>query len=991
MKFTPRALIALLALTALSLFTATARAADVTVNVHDAATQKPLSGAKVTVGGGKSKQDFYTADDGSIKVPVANPKNLSLTVASDGYAPLQQYYYQRGPSDTMPDHFDFPLEHAISVSGTVVDQNNTPLAGAKVQCVINKKLSNPNLRLGASWTTVTADAMGNWSVAGIPETFDDIQLGAYHRDCIGENPYIPLDSFKDLAALKNGTATLKLFRGTPVTITVTDENGTPIRNATIGYGEDRVASNVYPTEKTNSKGLCTLGIKAGITAPLTIQAKGFSPELQRILIGDQPQAISIKLAAGHLLEGTVLDDKGDPAAKATVYIDTWRGARTLNKRLQTDVDGHFTWSEAPADEVKADVLTANGEKRGVSMKAGDENKVALSPPTSFKGTVVDAATGQPITNFTLALGIFFGNNQPLNWDYTNTEREVHRAGNSFDTTFSYPYPGRAVRVMADGYLPSDSSTFPMDGKEVEFTFKMEKGQPLAGKILNPDGSPAHDATVALVLAGGNLQLQNGTLPEWALRNALSTKSTADGSFSLPSQRDNYLLVVATDAGYVQADRDALQKNSTLTLEPWGRVEGVAMHGTKPAPGATIDGNTFRRSVATTAQQAAEEQRRPQVYNSLSTTTDDQGKFTFERVAPGDMSVGIRVSMGDRSWTTTNSETVTVLPGKTVTAQVGGKGRAVTGRIVLPADIQAKPHTFQYATIQDDRKENPFHLPFDYFLLPADQRKAWLEKWQTSDEGKKATEEQRKNAQNRKFFNFPVNADGSFTAEGITEGNYILNASVAEITNENRYGGKQLAFATTKFAMPPIPGGVSDEPLDVGTIPASLASTSAMGRAAGAPQVKTLDGQPWNFEDHKNQYLLIYLFSPKVPASDALTDKLKPVWDAVGKNENFTIVGLSVDADVAAAKAYVAAHQIPWTIVTADESGNQSLLQSLAYRDFPAAHLLGPNGQMVGQFIAPDKHLSPVQSALAPKPAPPTEKPAKPAKPPTAIDPSDKLP
>ncbi len=988
MKLTPRALIAIVTLGALSLF---ASAADVTVNVRDAATQKPLSGAKVTVGSGKSKQDFYTADDGSVKVPVANPKNLSLLADSDGYAPLSQYFYQRSASDKLPDHFDFNLEHAISISGTVADENNNPLPGAKVFLEIQKKYADPNVHAANSWTTATTDAMGNWSFAGIPESFDSIALGAYHRDCIGDDTYIPLNPFKDTSALKSGTAVLKLAHGTPVTITVTDENGTPIRNASITYGEDRGSSNSIPAEKTNSKGLCALGIKAGVTAVLTIQAKGFSPDLQRIVIGSQPQTVAIKLEAGHLLEGTVLDAKGDPAAKATVYIETWRGARTLGKRLTTDVDGHFTWPEAPADEVKVDVLTSHGEKRGVSMKAGDENKVALVPPTTFKGTVVDAATGQPISKYTVALGISFQTDQPINWEYSDMNREVHPSGSTFDVEFSYPYPGRAVRVIADGYLPADSAIFPMDGKAVEFTFKMEKGEPLAGKLLNPDGSPAHDATIALVLSGNNLQLQNGTLADWALRNALSAKSAADGSFSLPSQRDKFLLVVATDSGYVEADRDALQKNTTLTLQAWGRVEGVAMHGTKPAAGATIDGNTFRRSTITTAQQAAEEQRRPQVYNSLSTTADDQGKFVIERVAPGELSLGIRVSLGNQSWTTTNSETVTVLPGKTVTAQVGGKGRIVTGRIVLPADINAKPHTFQFANIQEDHQSNPFHLPLDYFLLPTDQRKAWLEKWQTSDEGKKMMEEQRKNAQNRKFFNCPVNADGSFTAEGVTEGSYILNASVAEITNDNRYGGKQLAVASTKFTMPPIPGGVSDDPLDVGTIPAKAANTSAMGRIGDAPQLKTLDGQPWNFEDHKNQYVLVYVFSPKVAASDALTDKLKSVWDAVGKNENFTMIGLSFGTDVAAAKAYVAAHQIAWTIATADESSAPMILQGLAYRDFPAAHLLAPNGQMVAQFIAPDKLLTTVQSALAPKPAPATPATAKPAKPATTIDPNDKLP
>ena len=184
--------------------------------------------------------------------------------------------------------------------------------------------------------------------------------------------------------MKNGTAVLTLTRGTPVTITVKTAEGRAIRNATIGYGEDRVASNVYPTEKTNGQGVVTLGILPNVEAVLTIQMKAYAPELVRVHVGDGPQNVNITLQKGHLLEGNVLDANGDPAAGAQVYVDTWRGARTLNKNIKVDEDGHFSWTEAPADEVKVDVLTSHGEKRGVVMKAGDENRVTLTPPTPFR-------------------------------------------------------------------------------------------------------------------------------------------------------------------------------------------------------------------------------------------------------------------------------------------------------------------------------------------------------------------------------------------------------------------------------------------------------------------------------------------------------------------------------------------------------------------------------------------------------------------------------
>ena len=995
MKITPRALTALLSLCVL---VASTRAADVTVNVTDASTHKPLSGAKVTVGSGKSKQDFYTGDDGAIKVPVATPKTLILQVSSDGFAPLYQYYIPRGPSDAMPDHFDFSLEHAITISGTVVDQDNNPLSGAKVFINVQKKYPTPDVYLGTSWTNATTDAMGNWSYNGIPETFDSINMGAYHRDCIGDDTYIPLNPFKDVAALKNGTASFKLTRGNPVTITVTDENGSPVRNATITYGEDHNSSNAIPTEKTNSKGTCTLGIKAGNTAPLTIMAKGYSPEFQRVVIGSPPQALNIKLSAGHILEGTVVDSNGDPVAKASVYVESWRGVRTVNKRLSTDVDGHFSWTEAPADEVKVNVQAPHGQSRDVSMKAGDENKVTLTPPTTFKGTVVDAATNQPIDKYSVALGITWQLNDAIqNWDYADQNREVHPSGSIFDIEFSTTYPGRSIRVTADGYLPTDSPIFPAwTAKPSNSPSKWKRANPSPEKSSMPMALPSPTP-------------RSPSSPPAATSSSRTAKSPTTLS-ATPSPPEPLPTAPSLSPPSVMT-------TSSLPLPPSATPRLTATPSTKITPSPSSPGAALRASpcternpppaspsMATPSSDSPARPRpksrpnneNPRINDSISATTDDQGKFTIEHVVPGEISVGIRVPMSNNSWTTTNSESLTVEAGKTATVQVGGKGRTITGRIVLPADVEAQPHTFQYAFIQDDSQVQGRlgALPKEFYLLPKDQRADWRKKYEASDAGKKALEEQKKAATHSHNFNIPVKADGSFSAEGILEGNYRLNAYISGPS-----GGKQLAYVNTKFTMPPIPGGVSDDPLDIGTIPATTANARGGASAPGQPQITTLDGQPVDIETFQKKHVLIYVFSPNNPASDALNEKIKPIYDAFGKNENFTILGLVFNADNAAAKAYVADHHIPWTVATIDDKNADIFLAEFAGHDFPSAGLVNPQ-QGVNFYIAPDKLLTTVQSALSAQPTPAapasttTTAPAKAkktSKPATTIDPNDKLP
>ena len=67
----------------------------------------------------------------------------------------------------------------------------------------------------------------------------------------------------------------------------------------------------------------------------------------------------------------------------------------------------------------------------------------------------------------------------------------------FDITF--PRAGHAVRVEAEGYLPSESRIFKDDESNVSLEFKLKRGTDLAGVVRTPDGKPLAGAEVILVL------------------------------------------------------------------------------------------------------------------------------------------------------------------------------------------------------------------------------------------------------------------------------------------------------------------------------------------------------------------------------------------------------------------------------------------------------------------------------------------------------------
>jgi peroxiredoxin len=871
---------------------------EVAVNVKEMGTNKPLSGVKVTIRGTTARGDFFTGDDGAAKIPVpADEQYVSLRGSSEGLVPVSLYW--RGGSGKRPDHFDLVMEHAAAISGMVADQAGQPLAGAKVMCVVSKKYPNGE-QLAGNWTAVTADAQGHWSFESVPETFDSIQLGAYHRNCLQANPYYEMVAFPDVAGLKNGTAVLKLQRGTPVTITVKNAEGRPIRNASVTYGTERNGSNAYPAEKTDGQGMLTLGIVPNVEAVLTVQLKSYAPELARVHVGGDAQTVNITLEKGHLLEGNVLEANGDPATNARVYVESWRGARTLNKNIKVDADGHFSWTDAPADEVVVQVGTSSGNKEGIKMKAGDENRVTMAAPTTFKGTVVDKETGQPVTAYKVMAGLAWDQTQAMNWvEADNSGSQVEPDGGTFLVTMSQSYPWREFRVTADGCYPSDSTRFQMEGKEVAFTFKLEKGKPLTGTLAGADGKKIAGATVMLVLAGSNVQVNNGALDEWAVRGMTSATTGADGAFTLPPQREDYLLLVVADAGFAQVSKAAFDKDNQVTLKAWSNLDGVARRGTKPDAGVIVQGWTSDPWV----------QNKPRVGWSYSATTDAEGKFHLDRLAAGSIGFGRRLDLGNNSSTVTSTTTVKIEPGAAARLQIGGVGRPVVGHVVVPAEVAGAGYAVSNARI-----------------------------WSTGiNSGQLGSQ-------------FVVRPDGSFQSDDIAPGTYTVDATVTDLSKPNEWmRGVQIGTVHGTFTMPPVAGGVSDEPLDIGSLTMSIVATA--GSKAPELSVKTVDATDWSLSGQKGKIVVVEFWSAVYSPTTADQPKLAAVWAAHGKDPHFAMIGLSMgDATGEVTKKLMAAHDMHWPVAAVGMDRQQAMLQEYPMQGFPTIWVIGTDGMVMGQNI-----------------------------------------
>jgi len=139
--------------------------------------------------------------------------------------------------------------------------------------------------------------------------------------------------------------------------------------------------------------------------------------------------------------------------------------------------------------------------------------------------------------------------------------------------------------------------------------------------------------------------------------------------------------------------------------------------------------------------------------------------------------------------------------------LGGTGRPIVGRFVLPSGI--KPGAiFPYLnqTLELIRPEPP--CPEGLNLA---QRATWLAEWLATDAGKAYT-------QSKRTYDTNVRPDGRFRVEDVSAGKYEIQAEVHE-PGQGVPGtyGPELASISREITVPDIPGGRSDEPLDLGTI------------------------------------------------------------------------------------------------------------------------------------------------------------------------------
>jgi RNA polymerase sigma factor (sigma-70 family) len=773
--------------------------------VIDASTGKAVSGARVIAIVAQDPQhmqrftNLVTDAKGSCAVPLPypGPPLLAVGIIANGY---EERCVMGGGPNPLTNNYVLRLSRGSTISGVVKDESGKPVVGAGIQIQFSGIGDSSEREYQAERpgfpddeiTAATTDDAGRWAFQSAPASNDDFYVevkhpsfpaASFHSISEGRNYVNSVGRFK-LEELHAGTSVFVLASGLGLRGVVTDEQQHPLADAKVSFGEYMDSGS---STKTGVDGVFNLTPLSPGKGHVTITAKGFAPDRLFVEVASNSPTLAIQLKPAARLRLRVVDESGSSKAHVDVRLQAWRGHNTLSWGGLTDDDGKIEWDSAPHDQLNiyAGLQGYFSSRENMITADGEEHTITLHPQVTASGFVTDAETGQPIAAFKAIPGserleLVHG----INGEYTLTFQE-----------FSQPLE---IHFEADGYEPATSDPLAPNRttQTVNLSLKRQKSSvAIHGIVLLPDGSPAAGAQVALCTAEKGVTLESGHFARH--EDSIITTADASGHFAFAADPAPQRVIAVDDHGFVQLPVGT-NHNLSLALKPWGRIEGVLKLRTEKNSARQIN---FMHRPAGPA--------RGVFRVTLSADTDAQGNFVFERAPAGDFDLYLFPGMY-RPFT--HQTPVQVEPGKTVSVQIGGTGGIVTGK--FESSDPSRPINWPKQIWNDSivTQLPPPPVPPD---LTGDARRQWTQAYWKSEAGMAI-------ARTMRSYPLTVGADGSFTAEDVPPGTYLLSAMISSVMLED--GDIQTAVRTPtlgsvrqEIVVPDSAANPTSDPLNLGTV------------------------------------------------------------------------------------------------------------------------------------------------------------------------------
>ena len=552
-----------------------------------------------------------------------------------------------------------------------------------------------------------------------------------------------------------------------ITGRVLDDRGNPVANAKVWGG---ISSVPFASDMTDESGQFALD-KTGGPSYVTVTADGFAADQQAFDPTHIAGPLVFHLSQVPPLEVRLVDEEGRGIADARLFLFHWWGGQgTLAENLpeQSDAEGRLRWLSPPKGELELQ-FGKIGFRISVTNKFaadGKEHLIVLHPATALTGGVTDAETGAPVSNFQFTLG----HSQPWNpddpipmWDFKSQP-----GSNGFYKTTIEEEQRAYLRIEAEGYATVETEVHLTNGLQDVFDIQLQRpseANSIRGTVFQPDGTPAVGIEVALCTADVGVMLRGTAFASNAFGNINPSRSPEyrrktdeQGAFVFNPMPGAHTVVAVSAMGLGQAHCLDYAKPLVIRLEAWGRIEGSVR---------TLDGRWANRKLQweslgrLSSWMTLEHQE-----DELTTHSDANGNFVFEHIAPG----GGRLEIDDDPGVTSAlSSLIQVNPGETARAQVGGRGRPLTGQLVAPANVEIRSWSNQVVTARLANDTDSYPIPSGLTDAAANR---WKLQFSDTAEGKAWLG-------NSYAYNFQVREDGSFFIPEVLPGKYSMFFMVAQ--------------------------------------------------------------------------------------------------------------------------------------------------------------------------------------------------------------------
>lgn len=849
---------------------------------------KPIPYAEVTTSAVIRRNLYHTDDvtvntnaDGvaTIDVPREDVYRFEITARAGGFVTYQAAWQERGVPEAVPEEFEFQLEPGTMMGGVVRDERGQPIGRAEISFRARldcfRKRSLPQLD-----DKVETDAQGQWTSRRVPKNLDQF---AVPRVLVRHPNYASPMEFdlttETAEALRTQSAVWVMQQGIAVAGTVCDLQGQPIINAKVGLFTTTWPRKLSETT-TDPQGHYTLPPCKADEYFVVAAAPGHAPDARLLKVTPDHPTVEFQLDGksnirlrvvdqeGNPLVGTVLqvtscsatlpelsDDDAEPAKdtagalptktaevaasaqKVKQLLSALTGARDSRldaalalacacpaHHFATDAEGRWVWPWMAGTRLTLTVTKSGYEQveRKVAPSEQEQVITLVRGGWSVAGRVVDQDTKTPLARFDVVEGD--SESARTSW---RDKQTVENANGEYRLEWAVPNPKRAIRIEAEGYLPSELRRLPKSERDATFDVELKKGEGIFGTVRGVDGKPLGGVEVILVGAGSLLGLQNGRPLLNPFDHSLAASTDAEGRFSFQAQDKPCGFVVTCDQGY--AESQSKKGGTDIRIQPWCRIEGTLRIGNRPGANETIDLDTNLVLQWGITRKAPEVLKN--ILGSYKTQTDAKGRFVFDRVRPGMKAVLIHraklvESGADGNRIHTQCTMVDCAPGKRLNVNLGGAGRPVTGRLLLPND-KVPESEFADMLVTAERLLLDIPWPKKYEDWPknlaAMPKNAWNESIQFQQmrwwdlmrwQGEWLNSRRSAKYQGNRTLQIQggIQQDGAFRLEDLPPGAYRI--SINNVFWNPKKAPGQLSYV---FLVPEMPDGRSEDALDLGDL------------------------------------------------------------------------------------------------------------------------------------------------------------------------------